>query len=246
MEGDDSLRGYLARLLGWAREREMDQALRSLDAAAAHRAHLVLCGVGDLVPIALALHRRTLGIDRPFVVCDPRRRNTAASVRAPANHNTGVAALAAAAGGSLCMRRYRLPADLSSVVPQLQAANDVQYVVCSAANDEIDPLLVLPAPIRIPPLTDREQELPRIVEAYAADAIATLGVGETSFTERDRTWILEHAISTISEIEKTTLRLVAVRASSNMSHAAARLGMAPVSLSRWIDRRQLRRLLGAA
>jgi DNA-binding transcriptional LysR family regulator len=49
----------------------------------------------------------------------------------------------------------------------------------------------------------------------------------------------------MSEIEKTTLRLVALRASRNMSNAAERLGMAPVSLSRWIDRRRLRWLLGA-
>jgi len=35
------------------------------------------------------------------------------------------------------------------------------------------------------------------------------------------------------------LRLVAIRASRNMSAAAERLGMAPVSLSRWLDRRKL-------
>jgi hypothetical protein len=242
----DALRGFLARLLGWTRHREVDQALCSLDVAMVHRAHLVLCGAGDLVPIALALHRRTRGVDRPFVVCDPRRKNSPATVRSPANHDTALAAIVAAAGGSLCMRRHRLPADFAAVTPQIQAVTDVQYVVCSAANDEADPLLVLPAPIQIPSLVDRAQELPRIIEEYATDAVAMLGVDETFFTERDRTWILEHAISTISEIEKTTLRLVAARASSNMSHAAARLGMAPVSLSRWVDRRQLRWLLGAA
>jgi hypothetical protein len=35
---------------------------------------------------------------------------------------------------------------------------------------------------------------------------------------------------TLAEIEKATLRLVAIRASRNMSDAAARLGMASVSL----------------
>jgi DNA-binding transcriptional LysR family regulator len=35
------------------------------------------------------------------------------------------------------------------------------------------------------------------------------------------------------------LRLVAIRESRNLSNAAARLGMAPVSLSRWIGRRSL-------
>jgi hypothetical protein len=58
--------------------------------------------------------------------------------------------------------------------------------------------------------------------------------------------MLEHGTSSLSEIEKSTLRLVALRAAPNMSNAAARLGMAPVSLSRWIDRRlRLRWLLSA-
>lgn len=140
MGDNDALRRFLARLIGWTRHRDVDQALRSLDVAATHRAHLVLCGTGDLVPIAYALHRRTLGADRPFVVCDPRRGNRPASARSPANCDSGIAALAAAAGGSLCVRRARLPDDFSSLVPRLRAALDVQYVVCSTPGEEINPL----------------------------------------------------------------------------------------------------------
>lgn len=246
MGDSDALRGFLARLIGWTRHRDVDQALRSIDVAVTHRAHLVLCGTGDLVPIAYALHRRTLGADRPFVVCDPRRGNRPASARSPANCDSGIAALAAAAGGSLCVRRARLPDDFSSLVPQLRAAEDVQYIVCSTPGEEVNPLLVIPAPIRIPPIENRKRELPRIVEEYAADAIAALGASAVNFTDRDRAWMLEHGTSSLSEIEKSTLRLVALRASPNMSNAAARLGMAPVSLSRWIDRRlRLRWLLSA-
>jgi hypothetical protein len=109
--------------------------------------------------------------------------------------------------------------------------------VCSTPGEEVNPLLVIPAPIRIPPIETRKRELPRIVDEYAADAIAALGVSAANFTDRDRAWMLEHGTSSLSEIEKSTLRLVALRASPNMSNAAARLGMAPVSLSRWIDRR---------
>ena len=46
-------------------------------------------------------------------------------------------------------------------------------------------------------------------------------------------------VKPLAEIEKATLRLVAIRSSRNVSAAAARLGMAPVSLSRWIGRRTL-------
>jgi hypothetical protein len=43
----------------------------------------------------------------------------------------------------------------------------------------------------------------------------------------------------LRRIEKATLRLVALRVSANTSIAAARLGMAPVSLFRWMERRAM-------
>src|SRR4051812_13829015 len=95
----DELRGFVSRLLRRASDRAVELALRSIELAADHHAALVLCGTGDLVPIAWALHRRAVGASRPFVVCDPRRGNTPASVRSPANHTSGLAAFEAAAGG---------------------------------------------------------------------------------------------------------------------------------------------------
>jgi len=62
---------------------------------------------------------------------------------------------------------------------------------------------------------------------------------DARFTEADRRWVIESASATLAEIEKTALRLVAIRMSRTLSRAAERLGMAPVSLSRWIGRRQL-------
>lgn len=43
----------------------------------------------------------------------------------------------------------------------------------------------------------------------------------------------------LSEIEKTTLRLIALRSFATVSQAALRLGMAAVSLARWAERRRL-------
>jgi hypothetical protein len=60
----DELRPFLARLLGWSDERAVELALRSLTLSLEYRATLVLCGSGDLVPIAWALHRRALGVYR--------------------------------------------------------------------------------------------------------------------------------------------------------------------------------------
>jgi hypothetical protein len=103
MTNTNDLRRYLCRLLGWTNTSAIENALRSLDLAREHRAQLVLCGAGDLVPIAYGLHRRALGPDTPFIVCDPRRGNTPATVRAPANYVDVDAAFAAAAvGRSAC------------------------------------------------------------------------------------------------------------------------------------------------
>jgi hypothetical protein len=245
---ETTLRAFCARILGWATERTdaVEHALDSIYLGVERQAVLVLLGETDLVPLAHALHRRTLGDDQPFVVCDPHRGDMSATVRSPANHVSGVAGLAAATGGSLCVRRSRLPLDFSSMVARVRDPNaNAQLIVCADGRHDADPFITLPVPIRVPSLTTRMDELPRIVNEYVADAIAELGAISTGFTEADRQWIIDHGPWTLAEIEKTTLRLVALRVSHNVSNAAARLGMAPVSLSRWIDRRKLRRLLAA-
>jgi hypothetical protein len=239
MLAGDELRPFLARVLGWSDERRVELALRSLALALDHRATLVLCGEGDMVPIAWALHRRTLGSDSPFIVCDPRRRTTAATVRAPASRASGVAAFDAAVGGSLCMRMRRLPDDFPALVARLRGADDVMCAICVGQLAEPYTPLVLPAPLVVPPLAQRPAELDRIIAEYAGDAIAELAAPASSFTAADHAWVREHAAASLAEIEAATLRLVTLRTSRNLSHAAARLGMAAVSLNRWLDRRTL-------
>lgn len=234
------LRSFLARLIGWGKGRTeiVDHALRSVRMAAIHHAALILCGDGDLVPIARSLHRHSRGIERPFIVCDPRRNPSKQTVRSAENHVTGLEALAAAAGGSVCVRLRRLPKDFRALVQELRdPSSRVQLIVCAAALEECERCRV--APIVIPSLSDRRAEIDRIIAEYAEDAIAELAAPRSSFLLIDHAWVREHASSSLAEIEKATLRLVALRASRNLSHAAARLGMAPVSLSRWIGRREL-------
>jgi pSer/pThr/pTyr-binding forkhead associated (FHA) protein len=234
------LRGFLARLLGWRSERipVVDHALRSIRMAATRRAALVLHGDGDLVPIARAIHRRAFGADRPFIVCDPRRRQTRETVRSPENYETGMAAFAAATGGSLCVRRLRLPKDFRSVVTAFRdPSSQVRLVICTQTPEECEEYLVVP--ITIPPLASRSDEVDQIITEYAEDAIRELGALRTGFLPADRDWVRKHSASSLPDIEKATLRLVAIRESRNLSTAAARLGIAPVSLSRWIGRRKL-------
>jgi hypothetical protein len=237
MQVSKELWAFLARVLGWADERAVELALRSLALALGRRATLVLCGEGDMVPIAWALHRRTLGPDSPFIVCDPRRGTRAASVRSPANRSSGVAAFEAAAGGSLCVRMRRLPDDFRALVARLRGADDVPCVLCTGQFADLHPRFILPAPLAVPPLAQRSAELDRIIAEYAGDAIAELAAPASSFTADDHAWVRDNAAASLAEIEKATLRLVTLRTSRNLSHAAARLEMAAVSLSRWLGRR---------
>jgi hypothetical protein len=235
-----ALRGFIARLMGWTSERTeaVDHALRSIRLAATRRTALVLRGDGDLVPMARSIHRHALGADRPFVVCDPRRRDSKATVRSAENYESGLRAFAAATGGSLCVRSQRLPRDFDAVIAALRDPGaQVQLVVCVAVPDDCAPFLAVP--VTVPPLAGRAGELDRIIVEYAEDAIDELGASRAGFAAADRAWVRTYAATSLPDIEKATRRLVALRESRNLSNAAARLGMAPVSLSRWIGRRQL-------
>jgi hypothetical protein len=71
-----------------------------------------------------------------------------------------------------------------------------------------------------------------------AHAHSTLGADAACFPELDRLWTLGHAARSLLEIEKTTLRLVAIRTSGNLTQAAKRLGMSHVALRQWFGHRR--------
>jgi Inner membrane component of T3SS, cytoplasmic domain len=231
-----ALRDFLGRLLGWTQDRivAIDRALRALRTAATRRGALIVCGTGDLVPIAHSLHCRTLGGARPFVVCDPRRQEA----DAPAVYREGRPALEAATGGTLCLRAQRLPRDFPEISLALRDPSlHVRLVLCT--DDASDARTQLADPIIVPPLRRRSAELGRIVDEYARDAIAELAAEETGFSRADRDWVLACSASTLPEIEKGARRLVALRQTGSITGAAARLGMSHVALSQWIGRRRL-------
>lgn len=234
-----SLRSFVARLLGWRAEclESVDLALRAIRRAAARRGPLVLCGAGDLAALAHGLHRNTLGNERPFVVCDPRRREGEATVRSAENYETGLAAIQAARGGTVCVWAKRLPRDYKAMnASLLEPATRVQKVVC--AHQPADSKGFEVTPVVVPPLSTRKDELPHIVEEYARDARASLG-SEFPFASVDRDWIIAHSAETLPEIEKATMRVVAIRKAGSIAAAAELLGMSHTSLLRWLGRRRL-------
>jgi Inner membrane component of T3SS, cytoplasmic domain len=234
-----ALRRFLSRLLGWSQGAitDVDRALKSIRLATTRRVPIALMGDGDLVCIALAIHRWVLGPDRPFVVSDPRRRRVAATVRSAANCDTGMLAATEAAGGSVCLQSRRLPPDFQQLVAAVREPQaSVRLVFCLQRAEDVEPFLL--APIAIPPLSQRAHELDRIIDEYTRDAFMDFGVPPAAIAAADHQWVRRAASTSLPEIEKATRRLAALRAFGSVSKAAANLGMATNSLTRWLERRQ--------
>lgn len=232
------LRDVMARLLGWADDRrgEVDLALRSVRFAATRREALLLCGDGDLVAVARLLHHHVLGDDRPFILCDPRRRLTDMKGRSATVFQDGSEALAAAAGGTLCVWRSRQPVRFAEVVEATRGPDSrVQLVVCARTLLHGEP--VFASPVILAPLAQRGPELDRIIDAFAADALDEIG---GAFLPVDREWVGANEADTLSQIQLATQRLIALRSAGGaISRAAHQLGLSHGALSEWLARRTL-------
>lgn len=236
-----ALRELLARLIGWSDERHahVDVALRALRLAATRRDSLLLCGSGNLVSIARLLHNRTLGRGRPFVVGAPRRRQRAERPDPDADdaesYDNGMLALSKATGGTMCVWGHRPLADFDQVVAALEEPTSrVQLVVCYRTLPPSRQRHRSPT-ILLPPLAERASELPRIVDAFAADAVQEFG---GTLTAQSRAWVLEHASADLARIATATARVVALNsAGGNVGEAALLLGLSKSSLLEWFAKR---------
>lgn len=228
---------YLERLLGWEPELRatVAAAAESVELARKRRSHLALIGPGDLVPIAFAIHWRTMGTAK-FVVADPRRKEAPCMTRLTTKSlPTLNQAIDAARGGTVCIRSIRKPSDWGAARSRL-AAEDVRLTVCYPASRLDDIELSRPAPIVVPPISGRD--IDRLIDEYEADARTDLGNPSMTLTLPQRVWIAvncqdHHAINV------SVRRFLAISSCRRVSASAHRLGMAPVSLLRWMRRRGL-------
>lgn len=234
---DRELRDFCRRLLGSSSARMVliDEIVDGLLASVSRGMPIPLRGSSDLVPVAHALHARLLGDELPFVVCDPRRRESESSVRVPASRRTAMRALDAAAGGSICLRARRLPEDFDRLCRLLRESPRAAIVfVCLQGHDRVRDLLC--RPLEVPSLAGRTAEPKQLFQESLDEAAAALGTQRLRLQPGARLGVLERVLS-FAELEKTALRVVALATAKNLSQAAELLRMAPVSLARWSSRR---------
>jgi hypothetical protein len=142
----------------------------------------------------------------------------------------------AAAGGSICIRARRLPADFDALTEALRGPGPTaQVFICLSDRDRVRDLLS--PPLEIPTLGGRAADLDRLAGECLEEATRALGVGRMRFSGVASDSVLR-SVTSLAEIERVMLRLVALKASPNLSQAARRLRVAPVSLSRWLHRRR--------
>jgi hypothetical protein len=224
------LRSLVERLIGWSGEhrREIDRALRGLRDAALLRASLVLCGEGDLAPIARRLHRETLGAQRPFVACGPRDRT--------------LELLPCAGDGTLCVSVREPPGDLLDAIGALSTSSSLaRLVLCAPHARDASPLGAQLGPtvwLELPSLLVRRPELPRLLVEAAGDAAAELDQPFASLRAGDLEQLAGEPFEGLADLHEAARRLVALRMLGTAA-GAARLGISHVALSRWARRRGL-------
>ena len=241
------LHGFLGRLLGWGwndeTEAVVERAFQDLRTAQLHGEPIRLQskGEGDLAPIAADLHRYLFSPSAPFVMCDRRRQPGDKDARCPANEDELSKAVAKARGGTVCVRSHRLPQGLGEFLRTQRngAVRSGAQVMILIEEVALDATSASESVIFIPPLRTRSPaQIANVVREYFLEATASLGVDAPTLPE-DREWVLEHAASSFAEVAKAARRITALRLSGSLPGAAEMLGLATVSLRRWLMRRAM-------
>lgn len=222
-----ALRALVARYVGWSAERQesVDEALRTLRDCGAQRSTLVLCGDGDLTPIAKRLHHVTFGTDAPFVV-----------------FGTDTITGESVGARTVCISPGKLSTDLGKTLAKLRESDArTRLVVCVRnANEagEVAKMLERTARITIPALTLRLDEIEQLIRETVTDVAADLGAPPIAVTMNDVSRLAALDYDSIAAIEYDMMRVVVLR-TWGVSAGAARLHISRVSFWRWAKRRKL-------
>ena len=190
------------------------------------RTALILRGAGALVGIARRLHQVTLGA-RPFVPFASIER-----------HGQG---LEGARNGTLYVDEHASMCRLcDALATSHQADLRVRLVVALSSTKPTKPVAELAALSRIamlsiPMVTERLDDIPRLLEAYGMEAAAALGTTWLGLRRGDTERVLNSGVTTLDQLEVYALRLVAFR-NWGVTEGSRRLGVTHGALSRWARR----------
>jgi len=157
------------------------------------------------------------------------------AVAGPTNDASGMRALEAATGGSICVMPKRLPPDFAELTAALRDPSTRVQLIARGPRPS-DRTELVSAPIEIPALSARRNELDRIIDEFAGDAAAAMA-GPLPGIDRD--WARRHCAASLPEIERGVSRIIALRRAGTIAGAAALLGMAHASLGEWVGCRRL-------
>jgi hypothetical protein len=134
----------------------------------------------------------------------------------------------------LCVVDGELPTDFESVLATLaEPSPGAQLFLCQKKASKHG---ARAEPIAIPGLADRVAELDLIVREYGAEAMTAMEVAGEIKAE-DKAWVVKNCIDSLVDIEKGTMRIVALRRYGSKSAAAKALGMSQVALGKWVRNR---------
>jgi pSer/pThr/pTyr-binding forkhead associated (FHA) protein len=223
------LHELLRRWIGWSTSRlgEVDRVLRDVRAMANLHASMILRSADSIIRVVRRLHQITLG-DRPFVTFG--------------RSETGEQLLDRAIDGMLYIDTRERGGGLGTVLADLRASGRRVRLVARADSAlsmaELAAMLPRVATISIPPVTEREDEFERLLEAYGSDAVAELGASWLGFRPGDPERVFAYGIETLDEIDDAARRLVALR-NWGVTEGAKRLRISHGALSRWARRRKI-------
>jgi hypothetical protein len=220
------LHELLRRWLGWSTSRlgMVDRALREVRAMANLRTALILRGVGELVGVARRLHRVTLG-DRPFIPFDWNEYDEQGLHRA--------------INGTLYIDA-RGPRHKLGAAPINFRALDLRVRLVGCIDSprsvaDLAAMLYRIAILSIPSVTERRDEIERLLVAYGSDAVTELGASWHGFQPSDPDRVFDSGIATLDELEAFARRLVALR-NWGVTDGAKRLGITHAAMLRWARR----------
>lgn len=220
-----ALRNVLRRLLGHSANRQpsVDCALQMVHRSIACRLPIVLMGEGDLFSIARLLHRVIRGALAPFYSCIPSRAEQRPSLLGQANCPRLQPALAAAAGGSLCVHTRDMPERFDELIlATARPASRVLLFVCANPRSRIR---LESMAIRVSDLETRQSDIPCIVDEFICEAVGALPEASNCLLEEDRQWLVNNAGHSLQELEQAVYCEVARRTFSHMGDAMRFLGI---------------------